>query len=288
MFLATRTAARWRFIGIVLTVLVVGSWLLVRWFTDETHGGTPAGLVYGVVAAALVALLAFFGIRKRAYRSKLGTLEGWLHSHVVLGLLVVLVTLFHTGFRFQDGLAVTTFAVLVVVVLSGVVGVVLYASVPRVLTEVQSSLGVDELSERIHRLGASMARLASGRSPAFERVYRELVETARPGPFAGWKLLLRALPGSDRRVETRRSQLVARVPPEEEEPLRQLLVLGRQRQELLLRLGWQERYKNLLDAWLWIHLPLTVALIVLIVAHVVTASYFGDLVGGGTVAGGAP
>jgi len=67
---------------------------------------------------------------------------------------------------------------------------------------------------------------------------------------------------------------LGRVPAGEQEELRQLLVLSRQRRELLLRLVAQQRYRNLLGAWLYVHLPLSIALLVLVAAHLVAVSYY--------------
>ena len=63
--------------------------------------------------AFVVIFLAAFGIRKRAYRSNFGTLENWMQSHIYLGLLAGVVLLLHTGFRFNDGIAVATFVLVV-------------------------------------------------------------------------------------------------------------------------------------------------------------------------------
>jgi hypothetical protein len=68
---------------------------------------------------------------------------------------------------------------------------------------------------------------------------------------------------------------LARVPAAEQEELRQLLVLGRQHRELAGRLVAQQRLRNLLDAWLYLHLPLSAVLLVLIAAHLVAVFYFG-------------
>ena len=67
---------------------------------------------------------------------------------------------------------------------------------------------------------------------------------------------------------------LTRVPAEEQEELRQLLVLSRQRSELLQRLIAQQRYRNLLGAWLYIHVPLSIALLVLVAAHLVAVFYY--------------
>ena len=65
------------------------------------------------------------------------------------------------------------------------------------------------------------------------------------------------------------------MPKEEQEDLRQMLVLSRQRKELLLRLIYQQRYKNVLEAWLYIHIPFTIALLVFAVVHMVAVFYYG-------------
>ena len=56
-----------------------------------------------------------------------------------------------------------------------------------------------------------------------------------------------------------------------------MLVLSRQRKELLLRLIFQQRYKNVLEAWLYIHVPFTIALLVFAVVHIVAVFYYGRM-----------
>ena len=289
MFLTTGKARLWRWIGGAALVVLVASYVHYVDTVELPHGGTAWGLGYGIAAAVLVVVLALFGWRKRAYRSKVGTLEGWLQAHVVLGLLVLPLALFHAAFQAGDRVALWTLLALGAVWVSGLAGAFAYSLLPRLLTEVQSNRSVEEISEQLNRLTASMARLASGRSRAFEGVYRELVAEATPGGAAGWGLVLGRLPGrppgsrrgsgADRAEarERRWREHLGRVPPEEQAPLRQLLTLGRQHRELHLRLAYQERYKNLLDLWLWVHVPLTVVLLVLLAAHVAAATFFGAL-----------
>lgn len=286
MFLATPKARAWRWIGLVLLVaLGIVWWLVTRSAPDgagRLTGGSPLGVALGLIAVALILLLTAFGVRKRSYRSKVGTLEGWLQSHVVLGVVVFFVVLAHTGFRFEDDVAVAAFVALTLVVVSGLVGAALYTAVPRLLTEVQSNLSPAEISERLNRIQGAMGRLAAGRSREFQAVYRQLVREAMPGPRAGWRLLLGRPPGTrvsrvgDDPGRSSWGKTLATVPRDEQDPLRQLLMLGRQHRELHLRLAYQERFKNLLDVWLWIHLPVTVALLVLTAVHVVGAVYFSD------------
>jgi hypothetical protein len=270
-----RSGPLWR---TIFAVLLIGTSASYYYYAQREfpHGGSTWGLGYGIAGTALILLLAFFGIRKRWYRSTFGTLEQWLQSHIYLGVLVLIVLLFHTGGRFNDKIAVTTLVLVAIVVASGIVGAILYVTVPRLLTEVESNLTVDEISEQLNQLARSMARIASGRSAPFQRIYDELLRQTQPRGLAGWRLLISRL-GRKRQQESDWTRLIALVPKEEQEELRQMLVVSRQRRELLLRLIFQQRYKNVLEFWLYIHVPFTIALLVFTVVHVVAVFYYGRM-----------
>ena len=70
------------------------------------------------------------------------------------------------------------------------------------------------------------------------------------------------------------SDLLALVGRDEQDDLRQMLVLSRQRREILLRLVYQQRYKNIMEAWLYIHVPMTFALLAALTAHIVSVFFF--------------
>lgn len=283
-----RQSVRWRRIALVLALglTAVYGWSARREFP---HGGSPAGLALGILAAALVVLLLFYGVRKRRYRSRLGTMEGWLQAHIYLGLLALVAAIYHTGFNFQDRMAVATLAVLAAVVASGVAGAGLYAVVPRLMTDVESNLTAGEISDRLNQLADSMARLAAGRSGPFRRIFELVLAESLPKPLAGWRVLFgrgstrkavrrggaaAAAGAADRGWET----LLGRVEAGERDDLERLLVLSRQHKELHQRLVAQQRYKNLLEGWLYLHLPLSIALVVLLAAHIAAALYFAPLV----------
>ena len=237
------------------------------------HGGSRVGLVYGTAGLVSIALLAIFGVRKRSYRSQFGTVEQWLRFHIDLGLLSVVILLLHSGFRFHDKIALAAFVLVIIVVSSGIVGAVLYATIPRVMTDAGCNLPAAKVSEEINALAKSMAEIASNHSPAFGKVFQTLMEASEPGPLAGWRLVFSR--GVLRRVNGDLGPLVASVPQGEQVELRRMMLIGRQRQELLLRLMAQQRYENMLKAWLYVHVPFTFALMVVAVAHVFGVFYFG-------------
>lgn len=269
-----RSGILWRRIFVVLLFLTTLSYVFYS-RREFPHGGSPMGLTYGVAGTLLIILLAYFGIRKRSYKSTFGTVEQWLQSHIYLGVLAFIILLFHTGGRFNDQIAVATLLLVGIVVFSGIVGAVFYVTIPRLLTEVESNLTVEEISEQLNQLAKQMARIASGRTLAFQRIYDELIRETQPGFLAGWGLLFTTL--RRQRFQSGRDLpgLLRKVPKDEQEELRQMLVVSRQRRELLLRLMFQQRYKNILESWLYIHVPFTIALLVFAAVHITAVFYYG-------------
>jgi len=276
MLLTTRESARWRNVALVLFAALTAAYLWWHREAGFAHGGSEFGIAAGLAAFALVLLLLFFGVRKRMYGSRrLGRLETWLHSHVWLGVLSLALVLYHSGFRFEDGVAVAALVALLLVVVTGAFGALLYTTVPRLLTEVASNVPAERVSTDLQRMERSMARLAEGRSEVFARVHRALVARARPGPFAGWRILLGRPPSPRDALPGRVAERLRLVAPEERDALEELLVLSRQHRELHQRFVLERRYVNLLQAWLYLHVPLSLALLVLVVVHAAAALYYG-------------
>jgi hypothetical protein len=284
----TDTTARWRRIWVGVGALLTAAYAASVLRGGFQHGGSPAGIAYGIFGTLAILVLLAFGLRKRSYRSTWGTLDGWLQSHIYLGLLSALVIVFHSGFRFQDRVAVAAFVTLGVVVASGFIGASLYTSVPRRLSEVESDLTPAELSAQIQQLADGMARIAGSRSQPFQQVCQGLLAESLPGHLAGWRLMLSHSGAGPKRPGAAGAAgrggkgsgtapwavHLTRVPAAEQEDLRQLLVLSRQRNELLERLIAQQRYRNLLGAWLYLHVPLSIALLALVAAHLAAVFYY--------------
>jgi hypothetical protein len=119
-----------------------------------------------------------------------------------------------------------------------------------------------------------MARIASGRSEPFQRIYHQLIDESMPGWLGGWRLLVSRLGRKRGKKQTDLAPMLALVPKEEEQELRQMLVVSRQRKELLIRMLFQQRYKNVLEAWLYIHVPFTIALLLFAIIHIAAVFYF--------------
>lgn len=98
------------------------------------RGGVPAasGLVgHGLGVLGLLAMAAGTGgYSWRRKRSGPGSMQRWLQTHVVTGIVGPYLVLLHTGFHFR-GLAGVAFLLLAVVVASGFVGRFAYTTVPK-------------------------------------------------------------------------------------------------------------------------------------------------------------
>src|SRR4051812_13455053 len=127
-----RSGILWRRIFLLLLIAVVGAYFYNA-RKEFPHGGSTLGLTYGTIGFALILLEAFFGIRKRWYRSRFGTLEQWLQSHIYLGVLVLVILLFHTGGRFNGRIPRAARILAPIALPRGLTGAKPHVTLPRAL-----------------------------------------------------------------------------------------------------------------------------------------------------------
>ena len=83
---------------------------------DGPNGGTWLGYTLGGLGAFIIFLLSWFGVRKRRFKSRLGTVKGWLSVHVWLGLSLVIIGTLHTGFQFGWNLHTLAYVLMMIVI----------------------------------------------------------------------------------------------------------------------------------------------------------------------------
>jgi hypothetical protein len=120
-------------------------------------GGTQAGLLLGITAAALMIFASLLGARRRLLALPVGAMTGWRRAHVWLGGLAFVLALLHAGPRVGGPLGVALLVVLGLVSASGVVGVWIQAAIPRAIEEIAG----DEHTART-RLAPSMDKWLHG------------------------------------------------------------------------------------------------------------------------------
>ena len=238
--------------------------------TTKPYGGTALGYTLGTVAALLVVWLLAFGVRKRFYRSTLGTVQGWLSAHVYLGAALLVVATLHTGFELGWNVHSLAYVLMVLVVASGFYGVFVYARVPGAMT---SNLGDETLESMLLRMADidkdMRERALSLPDALFKMVERSVVATRLGGNF------LRIVSGRDRGCPTAKAarelpELAKTLSGEAANVNRDVYTLLLEKNELLSRARRAMRHKALLDLWLYVHVPLSIALLAALAVHVIT------------------
>ncbi len=98
------------------------------------RGGSAVGLAFGVIGFGFMIFAALLGARKRVPTWRIGRAQAWMRGHLWLGLLSLPVILFHGGFHFGGTLTSVLMWLLIITVVSGVFGAALQHYVPRVMT----------------------------------------------------------------------------------------------------------------------------------------------------------
>jgi hypothetical protein len=236
----------------------------------KPYGGTWLGYTLGTVGAVLILWLLWYGIRKRRYASRVGTVQGWLSAHVYLGTALIVVVTLHTGFELGWNVHTLAYILMLLVVFSGFYGVFVYLRVPRAMTE---NLGQDTLPAimlRIADLDREMREKAlSLPDTLVAQVNRSVNETRLGGSF------LRVVTGRDPGCPTaaavrdwgRYAKSLTGEAARLDKEVYGLLLLKHQ----LLERGRREmNHKAVLDLWLYLHVPLAFMLLAALLAHVIS------------------
>jgi hypothetical protein len=260
---------RWFKAAFVVSIVAVAAYL---WHSPaiKPYGGTWLGYTLGTVGAVLILWLLWYGVRKRRYRSTLGTVQGWLSAHVYLGTALVVVVTLHTGFELGWNVHTLAYVLMLGVVFSGFYGVYAYLRVPGAMTD---NLGADSLPSMMlrigdldremrdkamslpdplvslversvgeSRLGGSFRRLVSGRDPS----------CATAAAVREWSVHARSLTGDRAKLD------------------KEVYGLLLQKNQLLERARRDLQHQSVLELWLYVHVPLAFMLLAALTAHVVS------------------
>jgi hypothetical protein len=265
----TYRSGRWFWISFATAVGLVLHYISYQSRT-VAYGGSIEGLLYGVAGTGLIAVLMYLGIRKRSYASSTGTLQGWVSAHVYLGLLTLLLIPMHAGFRFGWDVHTLAFVLLAVVVLSGVLGLFLYRNIPGRLTRYEAGQQADKIDPEIARLLADMRALMKDKSDVLVQIYKAELAASQSRAPKGWSLLLKGLGGD--LLAARSADLakkVSTIPSSDQATFQILSQLLLKKTQLEVNLQHQMRLRNALQAWLYIHVPVSIAMVLAVGVHLV-------------------
>lgn len=256
-------------------VLVVLSVLAYFWHHPDIkpNGSTWLGYVLGTTGALLILLLLAYGIRKRSYQSSLGRVQGWLSAHIYLGASLIIVATLHTGFEFGFNVHTLAYVLMMAVIASGFWGMYFYVRNPTRMSAAlrgetldQHLLAIEEIDNECRNLAMNhvdhinRALMDSINAPLFESFWQQFTgQNPRCRTAAVTTLLGQVEPGLSE-AQTRINAELYRL------QLQKLSRIGRLRS--------YTRQKAWLDAWLMLHVPLSVALLAALTAHIVSVFFY--------------
>jgi len=256
----------WLRVALVLGVLAIAGYALIP-AADGPYGGTWFGYVLGTVGALLIVWLTLLGLRKRVMTPGRWSLKAWTSAHVWLGLSLVVIATLHTGLRLGWNLATLAWTLMMVVIGSGIYGVIAYAVLPAGMARAADRQTRGEMIEGLRAIDRQLHEAAQPLdSGAAQAVHAAMAQD----PFAAG--LWRRLAGHDPACATLAALGTLRAVGGDDAA--RVAGLLAKRRAVLDRVRRAMRQRALLEVWLRIHVPITVALLAALSAHVISVFYY--------------
>ena len=301
-----------------LATVLLGTVVALAWFwlesrdSSEWPGGSSfPGFTFGVIGGLIILFECFLWVRKRWLRVwRIGKAQSWLRAHIWLGLFCLPLLILHSGVRWGGWLSAVLMALLIVVVVSGIIGLILQNVLPtKMLEEIPGETIYSQIDTLASQLVAEADRLVSATCGTKAQIPTEVSDTAYSGPIVvGAVRTVGSVQGVvlGRRIPTAsipETEPLANFFRDQVKPFLEQGVAGNPKlayatqaaalfQDIRLRIPlaahdaiavleefcaqrrrWdrQARLHFWLHSWLWVHLPLSAALLVLTVVHVFVA-----------------
>lgn len=257
---------RWLWIALTLSLLSIVGYAIIDQ-EPRPNGGSWYGYTLGTIGLLLIVWLSMLGIRKRRISEGAWSLKAWTSAHVYLGLALIVIGTLHTGFQFGWNLHTLAYTLMMFVILSGIYGVYAYAALPKelstnrgdktggdmldVITDIDKKL--DSAAQPLSRSGCDLVINALNQDVFYGGAFARLANF-----YSGCATnrALNGIPSSGSEAEARVHELLSN------------------RAEQLEQIRHHLRIKAMLEVWLFIHIPATIALLAALFAHVISVFYY--------------
>jgi hypothetical protein len=268
---------RWLKIATGICVLSLVVYLMVD-VQPRHNGGSWYGYTLGTIGALLILWLTMLGIRKRAMSPGSWSLKAWTSAHVYLGLSLIVIGTLHTGFQLGWNVHTLAWALMMIVILSGMVGIWFYATLPqRLSTNRFDEGGAVTDQQMIEQLRSLDRQLHDAAQPLDAQQAAMVLGSLEQDPFTGGFLarLTNKYPNcATRKTQAELRSLRAYQPRQADDPLDKVDSLLNRKEGTLGRLRKHLQIKSMLQVWLYIHVPVTFALIAALSAHIVSVFFY--------------
>ncbi|MBC8351442.1 MAG: hypothetical protein H8E66_05615 [Planctomycetes bacterium] len=267
----TLTARRFRNSGIAIVAALLLVWLSGAMTTALRDTARQTGWIL----FSMICFLAAYNLRKKLPFLPLGASATWLQFHIYVGLLTAVVFGVHVGWRIPNGLVESLLATLYLFVFaSGVIGLFLSRSLAKRLT----TRGDEVLFERIpvyrNRLQAEVEtivfeELDEAASTAVAQFYADRLRPFFAQTRNFWQHLVqsnRSRFGLLNEMQAYRRYLN----DAERETMARLVTCVEAKDDL----DYQFSLQATLKYWLFVHVPLTYALLVFAILHLLLVSAY--------------
>jgi len=264
---------RWLRIALSISLIAILVYLLID-HTPRPFGASWYGYTLGTIGVLLILWLTLLGLRKRAMTPGRWSLKAWTSAHVYLGLSLIVIATLHTGFQFGWNVHTYAYALMMLVIVSGIYGITVYVAVPAALSNNREEMTQTQMVDALRALDRQLHDAAQ----PLNQYQADLVQASlAQDPFGGG--LIARLSGRYPRCATQRTfdSIRERTGPKPDlgdDPLERIDALLERKIAMLAQLRRHLRYKALLEIWLYVHVPLTFALIAALTAHIVSVFFY--------------
>lgn len=260
---------RWAKISGGLCLLVIVSYAMID-VTPRHNGGSWYGYTLGTIGAGLILWLTALGYRKRKMTSDHWSLKAWTSAHVYLGLSLIVIGTWHTGFQLGWNVHTLAWALMMLVILSGLYGVIAYATLPTALSNNRDEMTQMQMLEAIR---AFDRQLHAAAQPLMPEDTAPVLAALDEDPFAGG--IVARLSGRYPNCATAAAlRTLALSRSSDSEARGKVVGLLKQKEAALARLRKHLKIRALLEIWLYVHVPLTFALIAALSAHIISVFFY--------------
>lgn len=256
---------RWLWIALALSGVSILGYALIDQ-QPRPNGGSWYGYTLGTIGLGLIIWLSLLGVRKRRINPGAWSLKAWTSAHVYLGLSLVVVGTLHTGFQIGWNVHTLAYVLMLLVIATGIYGVIAYATLPASLSANRKEM---TRAQMLDALTAIDRQLESAAQPLGRDQADLVIAALAQDSFAGGAIS--RITGRYPRCATARA--LAGV-GEASDAAARVHTLLEKRAEQLAQIRGALRIRALLEIWLFIHIPLTIALIAALIAHVVSVFFY--------------
>lgn len=264
---------RWAKVALTICAIAIMAYAFVDQ-TPRAGGGTWLGYLLGSVGVGLILWLTLLGYRKRAITPGRWSLKAWTSAHVYLGLSLVVIGTLHTGFQFGWNVHTLAYALMLIVIGSGLYGIAVYDTLPAALSNNRGEVTQRQMLDNIASIDRQLHDAALPLAGDEAAIVQGSIDGTRLGGGVTERLTGRARNCGNRRALDAFAALLPAATGERAERLHKIILLFERKEAAL---GLARRHISIrarLEVWLFVHVPATFALIAALIAHVVSVFFY--------------